>query len=65
MNEAIAALKRKVEANIAENGVVVSIGYSILKEGDRQVRDVFERADQMMYEHKKELKAKGAMTRES
>ena len=65
MNEAIAALKRKVEANIAENGVVVSLGYSILKEGDRQVRDVFERADQMMYEHKKELKAKGAMTRES
>ena len=65
MNEAIAALNRKVEANIAENGVVVSIGYSILKEGDRQVRDVFERADQMMYEHKKELKAKGAMTRES
>ena len=30
----------------------------------REIRDVFERADKMMYERKKELKAMGAKTRE-
>ena len=45
-----------------ENAVVVSIGYSVLKQGDQKLRDVFERADQMMYERKKELKSMGALT---
>ncbi len=65
MNETITAINRKVEANIPENGVVVSIGYSVLEDGDHHVRDVFERADKMMYERKQELKAMGAKTRES
>ena len=62
MPEVIRALNRKVEENIKENAVVVSIGYSVLKQGDQKLRDVFERADQMMYERKKELKSMGALT---
>ena len=53
---------KEVEENIKENAVVVSIGYSVLKQGDQKLRDVFERADQMMYERKKELKSMGALT---
>lgn len=64
MKETISVMNRKVEANIPENGVVVSIGYSVLEEGDHHVRDVFERADKMMYERKQQLKAMGAKTRE-
>ena len=63
MQEAIDDLNRKVEENIKENGVVVSIGYSVLCDEDTNLRDVFERADQMMYERKKELKTMGAQTR--
>ena len=65
MREAVSEMNRKVEANISENAVVVSIGYSVLEREDQQLRDVFERADQMMYERKKELKAMGAPTRHS
>ena len=60
LHEVIGELNRKVEENIRENAVVISVGYSELMQGDRQLRDVFERADQMMYERKKELKSKGA-----
>jgi hypothetical protein len=35
-----------------------------LQEGDKEVHDVFVRADQMMYERKKQLKEMGAKTRE-
>lgn len=63
MREAVAEMNREVEANIRKNAVVVSIGYSVLGRKDQQLRDVFERADQMMYERKKELKAMGAPTR--
>ena len=55
-------LNRKVEENIKNNAVVISLGCSVLEQGDQQLRDVFERADQMMYERKKELKAMGAPT---
>ena len=60
MAEVISELNRKVEENIKDNAVVISIGYSVLNQEDRQLRDVFERADQMMYERKKELKSMGA-----
>ena len=63
MLEVIDELNSKVEDNIKENSVVVSIGYSVLKQGDRHLKDVFERADKMMYERKKELKTMGAKTR--
>ncbi len=65
MNEVIANMNRKVEENIRENAVVVSIGHSVLGQEDTQVRDIFERADQLMYERKKELKAMGAKTRDA
>jgi diguanylate cyclase (GGDEF)-like protein len=65
MKDTISALNRKIEENIAENGVVVAIGYSVLEEEDQQVQDVFDRADKMMYERKQELKAMGAKTREA
>jgi PleD family two-component response regulator len=64
MTEVISKLNRKIEANIEENAVVVSIGYSVLEREDQRLRDVFERADQMMYKRKKELKAMGAQTRQ-
>ncbi len=37
----------------------------MLEEDDHHVRDIFERADKMMYGRKQELKAMGAKTRES
>lgn len=61
--EVLAETNREIEANISKNAVVVSIGYSFLDRKDQQLRDVFERADQMMYERKKELKAMGAASR--
>ncbi len=64
MDEVLGELNEKVEANIKENGVVVSIGSSVLQPGDQQLHDVFARADHMMYERKKELKSMGAKTRE-
>lgn len=62
MPETIGELNRKVEANIKEHAVVVSIGYDMLTKEDKRLRDVFERADKMMYERKKELKSMGAPT---
>jgi hypothetical protein len=41
------------------------MGYSVLKPEDELLHDVFERADQMMYERKQELKRMGAKTRET
>lgn len=63
MQEVIDDFNNKVEENIKENGVVVSIGYSVFEKDDHRLRDVFERADSMMYERKKELKEMGAKTR--
>ena len=64
MEETLAAINREIEENIEKNKVVISIGYSVLKEEDTKIHDVFERADRMMYERKKELKDMGAKTRE-
>lgn len=64
MAESISAMERKSEENINGNGVVISAGGSILQEEDRELRDVFERADKSMYERKKKLKDMGAHTRD-
>ena len=56
MREAISAFDRKMEDNMKENAVVVATGYAVLEEEDRQICDVFDRADMMMYERKKKLK---------
>ena len=63
MDKAIEEMNRKVEDNIKTNEVVVSIGHSTFKEGDRTLRDIFERADKLMYERKQKLKSMGAKTR--
>ena len=63
LNEVIERFNRKVEENIGADEVVISIGSSVLEVGDKKFRDVFERADKLMYERKKELKSMGAKTR--
>ena len=62
--EVIEAFNKQVEENIKNNGVVVSIGYATLQPDDEQLHDLFERADHMMYDRKKQLKSMGARTRE-
>lgn len=64
MEETLAAFNSTVEKNIYTNGVVVSVGHSELKAEDRELHDVFERADNMMYQRKSELKAMGAKVRD-
>ena len=63
MNDTIPEFNHKVEENIKTGDVVVAIGYSTLKPEDEQLHDVFERADYLMYNRKKELKAMGAPAR--
>ena len=60
MVQMVDAFNRKVEANIGAHAVVVSIGYATLEPTDQQVRDVFDRADRMMYDRKKALVQMGA-----
>ena len=64
-DEVIKEFNQKVESNISTGGVVISLGSSTLTEGDEQLKDIFKRADQMMYERKKELKGMGAITRDT
>jgi GGDEF domain-containing protein len=64
MGETLEAINREIESNISNDGVVISIGYSVLTDEDEQLHDVFERADNMMYQRKQELKAMGAKTRD-
>ncbi|MBO7335874.1 MAG: GGDEF domain-containing protein, partial [Lachnospiraceae bacterium] len=63
MHDVMNEFNRKVEENIKTGAVVVSIGYSVLEKDDHSLQEVFARADQMMYERKRELKAMGAKTR--
>ena len=64
MMEVIEAFNKKTEENIKDNEVVVSIGYAVFdKKDDSSLGNLFERADSMMYERKKELKEMGAKTR--
>ena len=63
--DSVAAFNRQVEENVKEEGkVVVSVGLSEFVPGqDQNVHDVFERADALMYQRKKQLKGMGAKTR--
>ena len=63
LREVMAEINRVVEENIKKKKVVISIGYSELTPEDQLVHDVFERADQMMYKRKQQLKQMGASTR--
>jgi diguanylate cyclase (GGDEF)-like protein len=63
MLEVIDDINRAIEENIKKKEVVIAIGHSELTKQDQLVHDVFERADQMMYQRKQELKQMGAPTR--
>ena len=63
MDENLAAINREAEENIERGKVVVAVGHSVLTEEDEQIRDVFGRADSLMYKRKQELKAMGAKSR--
>ena len=63
MHDVMNEFNRKVEENIKTGAVVVSIGYSELTPEDKLIHDIFERADQMMYKRKQQLKKMGAKTR--
>ena len=64
LKDVMTEINRVIEGNIEKKEVVISIGYSELKPEDQLLHDVFERADQMMYKRKQELKQMGAKTRE-
>ena len=63
----VEAFNRQVEANVKEEGkVVVSVGLTEYVPGqDKNVHDVFERADALMYKRKMQLKGMGAKTRDA
>ena len=63
MLEVIDDINRAIEESIKKKEVVIAIGHSELTKQDQLVHDVFERADQMMYQRKQELKQMGAPTR--
>ncbi len=64
--ELLLALHDRSVANIGSGGVVVSGGLSDYRPGeDKSYHDVFERADERMYEEKQLLKGLGAVTRDS
>ncbi len=63
--ELVLALHDRSVVNISKNEVVVSGGLSEYNsEQDGSFHDVFERADNLMYEEKKLLKGMGSVTRE-
>ena len=63
MQEVINDINRVIEENIKKKEVIIAIGHSELTGQDQLVHDIFERADQMMYQRKQELKQMGAPTR--
>ena len=54
--ELLAEMDRHAEQNIGTEEPVLAVGMSEFGPEDRQVHDVFERADQRMYERKEQLK---------
>lgn len=64
LNETLDGINKVIEENIKEDKVVVAIGYSTITEDDKEVHDIFERADRMMYERKKQLKEMGSKSRD-
>ena len=63
LNDVLTEINRVIEENIKKKEVVISIGHSELTPEDQVVHDIFERADQMMYQRKQQLKQMGAPTR--
>ena len=64
-DEILRAFNEEVEQNIGTTNAVISAGLSVFEsEEDRNLHDVFERADALMYERKMQLKSMGAVTRD-
>lgn len=58
----LSGFNKMVEANIPQNDVVISTGMDELNpEDDRNVEEVFSRADKKMYERKRILKSMGSL----
>jgi len=65
MNEIFEGMNKEIENNIGTGKAVVSVGCSDYVPGsDKSLHDVFERADELMYKRKMQLKSMGAVTRE-
>ena len=63
-NDILTQLNERCERHIQAGGPVVAAGMAeFIPGGDADLHAVFERADQRMYERKKELKAMGAVSR--
>lgn len=62
--ELLEQLNQQVEKNIGTDGVVISVGMSDFTPEDGAVKDIFTRADHLMYERKKQLKEMGAHARD-
>ena len=63
--EIIGAFNAEVEANIGSDKVVASLGLAEYDAAvDQSFHEVFKRADDLMYERKKQLKSMGAVTRD-
>ncbi|MDO4796530.1 MAG: amino acid permease [Coriobacteriales bacterium] len=59
------SLNRRVEGNIGSDGVVASLEMATYdRDVDQSFREVFKRADTLMYERKAQLKGMGAATRD-
>ncbi|MCR4892453.1 MAG: GGDEF domain-containing protein [Lachnospiraceae bacterium] len=55
---------RQAEENIKTGKAVISVGMAELEDGDRQLSDIFKRADESMYVRKMQMKKLGASVRE-
>ena len=63
--EIIAAFNRQVEENLKTGRAVISLGAASFRPGeDAFVYNVFQRADDRMYERKQQLKSMGSITRD-
>ena len=60
----LADINTTIENNIGTNRVVISLGLSEYELTDNKFHTIFERADNLMYARKKQLKSMGAVTRE-
>lgn len=64
-DEVLRAINKKIEKNIKTGKVVFSLGMAIYEpKTDTSFREIFTRADTLMYERKMQLKNMGAITRE-
>ncbi|MBO4384112.1 MAG: GGDEF domain-containing protein [Clostridia bacterium] len=64
-HEILSDINSRIEENLMTGSVVASLGMTEYdRENDRSFRDVFKRADELMYTRKMQLKGMGAVTRD-